>query len=320
MYELKKELTKEFILQQVPQEHIMERFLGVPVATKLFCSPLREDQKPTCSYFWVRDKLIYKDFGTGEREDCFGVVQRKYNIGFYEALKVISDEFKLDGTSGGESGHRQLIGPIHLDRHHDTSQKVIAIKKERWQKRDIAYWKSYNIGEKLLSEYSVCRAEHVFVGDKIVASYTDGDPCYAYYFGNGRYKVYFPKRDIYRFIGNTNCLQGALQLKPNGTIIITKSLKDVMCLRSIGYEAVAPQSENTKLNEDILKKLESRYKKIFLLYDNDKAGRVGASFYVSTPSITIIEVPESSGHKDISDYMQSEGVSDTTKLIKQLCI
>ena len=51
-------------------------------------------------------------------------------------------------------------------------------------------------------------------------------------------------------------LQGAHQLPAEGELlVVTKSMKDVMCLYSLGITAIAPNSENLFLTESQFEKL-----------------------------------------------------------------
>ena len=52
-------------------------------------------------------------------------------------------------------------------------------------------------------------------------------------------------------------------------LVITKSLKDCMCLYEYGIPAIAPNSENLFITDKQYQKLKQKYRKIFLFYDND---------------------------------------------------
>jgi len=89
----------------------------------------------------------------------------------------------------------------------------------------------------------------------------------------GEYKIYFPKRENYRFICNTTAVQGLRQLPPSADfLILTKSLKDVMVLRSVGIFSVAWQGESVLPDAETIDELKSRFPLIYSLYDFDPAG------------------------------------------------
>lgn len=111
-------------------------------------------------------------------------------------------------------------------------------------------------------------------------------------------------------------LQGAHMLPKNGNyLVITKSLKDVMVLYNFGIPAIAPISENCFVSEAVYKKLVSRFKRIFLLYDNDRPGLQASIRIRNTfPTVTPIFIPKYMS-KDISDFYAKYGHDKTQQLI-----
>lgn len=92
------EITKELILKKVPEENIMEFYLGVPVKKGLFRSPLRHDRTPTVSFYRSHKtgRLIYKDFGYPDHVgDFVSVVMYKFNCSYYQALQIIANDFGI---------------------------------------------------------------------------------------------------------------------------------------------------------------------------------------------------------------------------------
>lgn len=90
------QITKQFILDKVPEERLMEFYLGVPVKKGLFRSPLRRDSTPTVSFY--RNKsgtLVMHDFSGAFHGDVFAVVMHKFNCSFGEALAIIANDFDL---------------------------------------------------------------------------------------------------------------------------------------------------------------------------------------------------------------------------------
>lgn len=91
------EITKELILKKVPEENIMEFYLGVPVKKGLFKSPLRSDRKPTCAFYRSNrsGRLLFKDFGSEMNGDFVSVVMYKFNCSYYQALQIIANDFGI---------------------------------------------------------------------------------------------------------------------------------------------------------------------------------------------------------------------------------
>jgi hypothetical protein len=88
--------SKELILSKVSEETLMEHYLGIPVKKGLFKSPLRKDNRPTCSYFRNKNgNLLFKDFGTSFTGDFVSVVMCKFNCSYGKALGIIANDFGI---------------------------------------------------------------------------------------------------------------------------------------------------------------------------------------------------------------------------------
>ena len=138
-----------------------------------------------------------------------------------------------------------------------------------------------------------------------------------------KFKIYRPyslyRKDKWRTNCSTIDVQGFEQLPENGDLlIITKSLKDVMVLYKLGYNAVALQSENDKLNYKIYQNLSERFKRIVILFDNDEPGILNAEIFSERYGIPYTFIPISEKIKDISDYIHYHGIDSAKNLMKNL--
>lgn len=100
-------------------------------------------------------------------------------------------------------------------------------------------------------------------------------------------------------------------------VVITKSLKDVMCLYEYGIPAIAPNSENLFVTESQLNRLQAKFKHIILFYDNDLAGiqnmnKIRKKF----KNLIVTFIPRSYEAKDISDFRKLYGHKKTLALIE----
>lgn len=128
------------------------------------------------------------------------------------------------------------------------------------------------------------------------------------------YKIYAPYDKEHKFVSSfpRNYVEGMLQLEyKQDLLIITKSLKDVMVLHELGYEAVSPKSENTVIETDILSKLEAQYKRIVVFFDNDLKHKGDEYPYPQ------IQLPVNKA-KDISDFIKLYGRIEAKNILKQL--
>jgi len=75
-----------------------------------------------------------------------------------------------------------------------------------------------------------------------------------------------------------------------------------MVLYTLGFNAIAPQSESTIISEEYVNEIYKRFNYIVVLFDNDKAGIAGANKYKELYGFNTIEIPTRFGVKDISDF------------------
>ena len=215
------------------EETYMSYYLQVPVVKKLFCSPLRKDSRPTCSFY--RDistkKLMFHDFGINFTGTFIDVVKAKYNVSEDLAVKIIKNDFGIELFTDLKKNDLKII-----DNNEEITikpQTKIQVKIKPFENEDLLWWQQFGISESTLKIFNVFRVENVFLNDFVCSSYSKFDPSYGYFFGfkDGLelWKIYYPFRKKSRFLLNCNVVQGWDQLPSSGNIlVITKSLKDVM--------------------------------------------------------------------------------------------
>jgi hypothetical protein len=273
MYSTEK-LDKEYILRRISPQDIMSFYLHVEVVIeKDILSPLRREGNPSARFYYDRrGVLILKDYVGHFHGDCFNVVEHLYSESYQEALVRIAADFNLRGSVENKERVELLSLPVVV-----RDPRVISVKRQAWTEVDRLYWSAFGIKSSTLRKYHVSSISHGWLEDRIFYTYKESDVGYAYYFGKGRYKLYFPMRDSYRFVSNTSTLQGYAQLPNLGEyLVITKSLKDVMLLSQYSIPAVAPSAEGKNLSESLLLELSLRFQHIVVLYDFDYAGIRGA--------------------------------------------
>lgn len=89
-----------------------------------------------------------------------------------------------------------------------------------------------------------------------------------------------------------------------------------MTLYAYGITAIAPNSENLFVTDSQLQKLKSRFKQIFVFYDNDLAGIQNMNkIKKAHPELSFLYIPRSYEAKDISDFRKKYGHKKTEQLI-----
>lgn len=325
MYKLDNEVTREYLLKNLSQEQIMEHYLGLPIKTsKKFSSPLRKDKDPSCALYYKNGKLNFRDFGVNFTGDCFDVVMQKYGLQFWDALKLIAQDFNLTENTGTRVEKKEYPH-LEEERNNDTPTEI-RVKVRKWVNADKKYWfDRYGITRKVLDHFNVYPISVVWMNGIII--YNDSperDPCYAYRLRKGEYKLYFPLRKRSdkraRFMHNTQRVQGYRQLPDTGKyVVMTKSMKDVMVLNMMGVPSVALISETTYPPEGLVESLKKRFHHVISLYDFDYAGIRMANHLKRKHGITLCMLdPEETGTKDIADYRESYGKDRTMELIEKV--
>ena len=282
---------------------------------KKFNSELREDKSPTVSIIPYNGKLLYKDFGNSDHTfNCFSYIQRKYNCSFVEALRIIDCDFKL-GLSSIAPGTQFTMGAMACKQNNSPKYTkpnvIIQVKKRLWSADDAKFWGKYFVSKKVLRSFAVEPISHLWVNG---VRFTCKSITYAFKFNN-RYKIYSPYDDKNKWLSNTKKtdVQGYNQLPNKGErLIITSSLKDVMCLSSAGYHSIAMQSEMQLPEEKLISELKERFQNIEILYDNDfdkatNPGQTMASKICDLYGFKNICIPDNFKSKDPSDLVDKVG-------------
>lgn len=318
------DLTPQYILSRVSEEEIFAKYVCQVEYDCLILNPMRSDKHVTANFYINnKNKLIFHDYNGFFHGDCFAAVQKVCGLGFRDALIKIANDFGI--LKGNANTNFDSVK--HLTERKQKAPAKIQIKIQDWTEVDKAYWKSYYLNSRVLNKYHVSSVSHVWLNDKLHYTYKNYDPAYAYYFGNGFYKIYFPMRDEYRFLTNTNnmIIQGYDQLPEKyDFLIITKSLKDVLVLDSFNIPAIAPQAEGNNLPESMIALLKERFPLIFCNYDFDYAGvksanKVKKNFGIEPLFLTNGRFnTKNFGSKDIADYIKNNGLEKTQNLIKEI--
>lgn len=314
-------ITKEFLLSKNSEETYMSYYLGVPIKKGLFKSPLRVDNHTTCSFFRGKSgNLYFKDFATGQCLTFEGVVMEKYHCTYHNALKIIAKDFGFIQAPGVKKQE------IKIQPKFDSEKETfIQVEIKDFSESELKWWNSFGITETTLKKYKIYSIKTVFLNGTIYAQSTQHSPIYGYYFGKKenieQWRIYIPKRKEFRFIGNvsTKTIQGYKQLPDKGKLlVITKSMKDVCLLSTLGIPAIAPNSETQFVSDKILNELRTRFVNIALLYDNDLTGvRFMNKIRRLHKDLIVCMIPRKYEAKDISDFYKKYGKNKTVELIKE---
>jgi hypothetical protein len=262
-------VTRDHILTELTQFQIMEYYTGQPVMINFpFKSPFREDTKAGCKFIIQAGKLYFRDYSQEIMWDCFSVVMNKFNISFPEALERIHSDM------GVGKFKPNTYKPIE---EYPEEKLKYQIKAEGWDEESLEYWKQFGITEPTLKRFKVFNTKRVYKNGKFSSRSTRANPIYTYVLKSGNCKNYRPLAKAgNKWWGNTSKsdIFGYDLLPDEGEeLIITSSLKDAMTAYELGHHnVIAPQSEISNFDIDLIDDLENRFKRITVIYDNDATG------------------------------------------------
>ena len=311
------------VMKRVSHADLLSHYLGITSLPVLINSPLREDTHP--SFFIYSpdgEKVLYKDYATGDKGDIYSLLCKKDNLSFSKLLHRVASEkkfLKKDGTFTNTSSKGKPF---------KKTVSELKVRVRDWQQHDIEYWESYGISLKWLKYAEVYPISH-----KII--YKDGQRFvihaakYAYVFverkeGNVSLKVYQPFAENKKFkwhTSNDGSVVGLWTKVPQSgdKLVICSSLKDALCLwANTGIPAIYVQSETTGMSNTAQEVLRSRFKYIFICFDNDLPGLLdGQNFEIATRFKNVV-LPAFPEGKNIADFFKARGKEEFIRVIKPL--
>lgn len=339
-------LTVENVLSRVNELEIFRHFIGKEfIVGKTLLSPLRQESRPSFGVYptpHAKYKFHFKDYN-GAFGNVFTLVcelhKREFSLLF--ALYVINKEMNLnlndliivqtlkregnnvissDSTSAKIVKYSEYISFASI-----KAEVEFRIKTREPQKYDEIFWWDGKISYKTLLFYNVHFTQEVWYRKnqelwmKIWVN-SPSNQIYSYYFPDSfHFKHYRPleKENIYgdkwKWLSNCNVndVQGYSQLPKRGNVlIITKSLKDVMTLYELGFNAISFNAEGVNIPLEIFHQLQERFTEIICYYDNDETGKKNS--YKITKEYGLQNIrhfnnPDHLKEKDAFDYVKSYG-------------
>lgn len=296
-------VTLEYILSKVTEYDIYAAYLGKFKVGMIYNSPFRKDKNPSFGTFYSRSskQLMFKDHGTG---DCGNVIKFVSLItGITNYSDILNDIVKKLNITNDT----QLVSS---KQYISSTETVIGVVRQDFTLTDTNYWSQFNISLPTLKKFGVSSIKYYLCNGIVKGIYKDSNPMYAYKVYN-HFKIYRPLADKYTKWRNNlteNDIQGFKQLPKTGDIlIITKSMKDVMCLYEMGISAISPSSESTFIPDKVLEQLKKRFKRIIIMFDRDEAGVKYLRKMSLKTGLEGLLVHKKFKAKDISDAVKANG-------------
>ena len=305
------DITLDWILSKVTEYDIYAKYIGEFKVGMIYNSPFRKDKNPSFGIFYSKrtNQLLFKDHGTGECGNVIKFVQLYTGITNYpDILKDIVNRLNINNST-----------KLTTTQYKPPTETVIGIVRQNFTETDKKYWSQFNIDINTLKKFNVFSIKYYLCNGVVKGIYKDTNPMYAYKVYNN-FKIYRPLGDKYTKWRNNLTeydIQGYKQLPQKGdTLIITKSMKDVMCLYKMGIPAISPSSESTFIPDKCLEELKTRFKRILILFDRDVAGIKYLRKISKKTGLEPLLINKKFNAKDVSDAIKLNGFETIKNWIK----
>jgi len=317
------EYSSDDILERVDEYSLYCHYLGYEIYLgKKYSSPIRfKDDDPSFSIFEHKycfgtaepsTEFLWKDHALNLHgpQDIFDLVKILNGYSFRaQAYWKICSDFGLGGAPVIENTADLIFKePKYLE------PIDIKVKSRPFNRRDILYWKQFNVTEDILRMFNCTPISCYWLTNTQTVPFYPKGLGFAYRVLD-KYQLYFPfqaKKKKFRNNWDDRCVPGLSQLRHKDICVVKKSFKDVMCMYSFGYDAVSPRGENIMLPDHIIRFIQKRYSKVVTLFDND--GKHKAAHY----PFKELHIPIESLTKDPTDYCSKYGPAKTRELLKKL--
>lgn len=317
----KQSICLDDILKKVSEVDILNYYLGISTLPILINSPFRQDKNPSVSVFLNRNNnVIFKDFGTHKSYNLWSFLEKYLNLSYEELLFRLQEDI-------GNFKQSNVTLKTTTSRRYVNSSSTVEVTIRDWRDYDLQYWESFGVSKPWLKFGRVYPISHIFInGNRFAAEK------YAYVYienkdNKSTLKIYQPYSDKMKWLSKHDSSVWDLwdRLPSSGnTLIITSSRKDALCIwENTLIPAISLQGEGYIPKKHVVQQLKNRFKKIFVLYDNDfqsdiNNGRAFGKVLSEKFDLIQIEIPEEYKSKDISDLCFNWGRETVKQLIKKL--
>lgn len=278
-----KRITKEDLFKKVDSNSIFNYYFGpFECYRKSYPSVFRTDSNPSTGFFVnPSGEVVYSDLATGEKWGAISFVMALFGLKYQEALDKIAKDFGVIKSNNTLEPSAKII----KQRIKPKVDKIIEITTSGWNTANIQFWEQYHITKEELEFHKIYPVNKLFINNFLIKN-ENKSPRFAFYFNekDKEYlKIYSPLEKNFKWVSNCPLKipfgYKDLEFKSD-TLIITKSLKDLIVCRKFFPDVIALQNESKAAWDDaLLNPIIERYKNIIVWFDNDDAGKAALELY-----------------------------------------
>lgn len=261
------------IYSLVSCEQIFKHYFPQYEIGRKYSSPFRDDPCPSFQIKYSSDgNLYWKDYGFDHnRFDPASLISLVYDIPLEEAFNKIRREII-------ENEEVEILKPKKIK--PPVKSKYQYFVKDEMDSYELEYWGKLYVDKNLLEFLNIHGLKMIARRGKSFWKSTPENPAFIYlykedYCAFKAYRPLDPNNDKFRGQCNGSLIEGWEQLPRSGEVlVITSSYKDTAVTWRCGIPACNPTSENSlHMIEKKIPKLNLRFKKIYIIFDNDRPGR-----------------------------------------------
>jgi len=317
------------ILKEISEVGLLQRYFGITELPCVINAPYRKDNNPSLSLFIATSgTLRFKDFATNESGGIVDLLMKIWRMDFESTIRKIS----RDNIRGGSTDVETKAIKSRIISKHIVSTSNIDVSVREWRDYDLEFWEMFGISLPWLKFGDVYPITRIFytsqTGERTSFPADKYAYCYVEYKdGKQTLKIYQPYSKVCKWMSKHNSSVWDLwtKLPPTGDkLIITSSRKDALCLwENTGIPSTSLQGEGYIPKEKIVNQLKSRFKEIYVLYDNDftaeeNHGRIDGERICKMFGLKQIELPETYKCKDPSDFVRMHGRKGLYDIVNKL--
>jgi len=288
-------------------------------------NPLYGDSNPSLNfYLGEKGGWRHHDFGNPHYSgDVFDFYAE------YWQLDIVKD-FKLLLNKMWKLFNEKDLEPFHVAEKPKKMVdflKKIELHTKEWTNEELSYWAQYGVGKDILQANNVYifrgYTEHFVNGRKRKRRYDYNNLSFAYKLSDTCIKVYTPNPKGFLYAGTkpSNYYLGTAldHVEPNTPLFVCAGFKDALCVIASGHEAIALNSESSKMSKRMIKEFYKSGYKTVILFDTDETGkreaeRLAKETHSEIANLSSILKQGEEHIKDVADFLKADLTNNRIRL------